>query len=179
MDNHNDIALAGCYRKGNRVKGRRTLSYTVLFTLLLSITFLPGCSPKVTREIRTEIQYRDRVVPITATFNIPYFVEKNVTKDTSSHLENPYAKSDAIVSGGMLFHSLESIPQTIETTVEVHVTDTLWKESEIRTETVEVERKFTWWEKVRLRSFWWLLVAVIALLAWVFRKPLMRCLGLR
>lgn len=155
------------------------LSVQLPYILLSFILFLPGCSPKVTREIRTEIQYRDRVVPITATFNIPYFVEKNVTKDTSSHLENPYAKSDAIVSGGMLFHSLESIPQTIETTVEVHVTDTLWKESEIRTETVEVERKFTWWEKVRLRSFWWLLVAVIALLAWVFRKPLMKCLGLR
>lgn len=176
MDNHADIIPTRCRE---RSAGRRHSWSVFIIGCLLVLSLLPSCSRKVTREIRTEIQYRDRVVPITATFNIPYFVERNVTKDTTSHLENPYAKSDAVVSGGLLFHSLESIPQTIETTVEVHVTDTLWKESEIRTETVEVEREFTWWEKVRLRAFWWLVLAVIALLAWAFRKPLMRCLGLK
>ena len=133
---------------------------------------LPGCSPTLPREIRTEIQYRERLVPIAATFNIPYFVERNVTKDTASHLENPYAKSDAVISGGLLYHTLESIPQTIETTVLVPVTDTLWKESEVIPETVEVEREFTWWEKVRLRSFWWLLLGLFASLVWIFRKPI-------
>lgn len=148
------------------------------FFLFCGLCFLalPCCSPNVTSTVRTEVQYRERLVPIAATFNIPYFVERNVTKDTTSHLENPFAKSDARVSGGLLYHTLESIPQTIETTVYVPVTDTLWKESEIRTETVEVEREFTWWEKVRLRSFWWLVLGVLGAFAWIFRKPLLKLL---
>ena len=171
MDNITNIASAGCRRKSNRIAGGRCpmrLSVQLPYILLFFILFLPGCSPKVTREIRTEIQYRDRVVPITATFNIPYFVERNVTKDTTSHLENPYAKSDAVVSGGMLFHSLESIPQTIENTVEVHVTDTVYKEAEIRTEKEYVDKPLSWWQKARIGAFWWLVGALAVLLAWSF-----------
>lgn len=144
---------------------------------VILVSFLvSSCSPRIVETIRTEIQYRERLVPVTASINIPYFVERNVTKDTTSHLENPYAKSDAIVSGGLLHHSLESIPQVIETTVLVPVTDTLWKESEIRPEIKEVEREFTWWEKVRLRAFWWLVIGLASSLCWIFRKPLLAIL---
>ena len=95
-------------------------------------------------------------------------VEKIVTKDTASHLENTYAKSDAIVSGGFLSHSLESKPQIIIVPVEVHVTDTLYKEAEIRTETVEVEKPLSWWQKFRIDAFWWLIGAIVLLIGLVF-----------
>ena len=135
-----------------------------------------ACSPKVIDHTVTEIEYRDRVVHDTATVEIPIEIEKIVTRDTSSHLENTWAKSDAVVSQGFLSHSLESKPQVIKVPVEVHVTDTLWKESEVRTEYVEVEKKLTRWQKARQDSFWPLLSALAAALAWIFRKPLISLL---
>lgn len=153
--------------------GRGT-SIILVFILLFSFQALPGCSPNVTHQIRTEIQYRERLVPIVASVNIPYFVERNVTKDTTSHLENPFARSDARISDGLLFHTLESIPQTIETTVYVPVTDTLWKDSEIITKEVPVEKKLSWWQKFRIDSFWWLLAGLIVSLGWIFRKPILK-----
>jgi len=136
--------------------------------VFLLVLCLASCSPRVITETKTVIEYRDRIVTDTAVVEIPVEVEKIVTRDTTSHLENTYAKSDAMVSEGFLHHSLESIPQYIRVPVEVHVTDTLYKEAEIRTETVE--KPLSWWQKFRMYAFWWLLGAVIALLLWTFRK---------
>ena len=150
------------------IKG--TLARTaILFLLLVACA---GCSPNVTHQIHTEIQYRERLVPIVASVNIPYFVERNVTKDTTSHLENPFARSDARISDGLLFHTLESIPQTIETLVYVPVTDTLWKDSDVITKEVPVEKNLSWSQKAKIDAFPWLMLAVIGLLLWTFRKRL-------
>ena len=129
-----------------------------------------SCSPRVITETETVIEYRDRVVTDTAVVEIQVEIEKIVTKDTTSHLENTYAKSDAVVSDGMLWHSLESRPQYIKVPVEVHVTDTLYKEAEIRTETEYVEKPLSWWQSFKIGAFWWLLAAVVGLLLWTFRK---------
>lgn len=138
--------------------------------VFLLVLCLASCSPRVITETKTVIEYRDRIVTDTAVVEIPVEVEKIVTRDTTSHLENTYAKSDAMVSEGFLHHSLESIPQYIKVPVEVHVTDTLYKEAEIRTETVEVEKPLSWWQMFRMDAFWWLLGAVVLLLLWTFRK---------
>lgn len=121
------------------------------------------CKPKPVIEYRdsVRVEYRDRIVHDTATFEIPVIVEKNVTRDTSSHLENPYAKSDAVVSDGFLWHSLESIPQTIEVPVEVPVTDTLIIEKEAQVIEKEVETKLSWWQGFRIDAFWWLVLALV------------------
>ena len=140
-----------------------------LFAILLS-----SCSPKIIEKVRTEVEYRDRVVHDTATVQVPVEVEKIVTRDTSSHLENSFAKSDAMVSGGLLSHSLESKPQYIKVPVEVHVTDTLYKESEIKTEYVKVEKDLTGWQKFRLGAFWWL----IALCLFGFRREILSLIKL-
>lgn len=140
--------------------------------VFLLVLCLASCSPRVITETKTVIEYRDRIVTDTAVVEIPVEVEKIVTRDTTSHLENTYARSDAMVSEGFLHHSLESKPQYIKVPVEVHVTDTLYKEAEIRTETVEVEKPLSWWQKFRIQAFWWLLGAVAALLLWTFRKLL-------
>lgn len=145
----------------------------VLIFILLAFGFLMmfvGCSPKVIVQKEVVTEYRDRIVHDTTQVEIPYEVEKVVTKDTASYLENTYAKSDAIVSGGLLSHSLESKPQIIKVPVEVHVADTIVKKAEIRTETVEVEKPLSWWQKFRIDAFWWLLGAVILCLLWIFRK---------
>ena len=141
----------------------------VLFILAVLLSCF-ACSPKVITKIEKVIEYRDRIVHDTATFEIPVEVEKIVTRDTVSHLENTYAKSDAVVSGGFLTHSLESKPQIIKVPVEIHVTDTLYKEAEIRTEIKEVEKPLSWWKSFKLNCFWVLISTILVLLVWTFRK---------
>ena len=144
---------------------------TVIISLLVAagVCFLSSCStPKVIHE--TVIEYRDRVVHDTTQVEIPYEVEKIVTRDTVSHLENKYGKSDAVVSDGFLHHSLETKPQVIRVPVEVHVTDTLVKEAQIIEKEVKVEKPLSWWQKLEIGAFWWLLGAVVLLLLWTFRK---------
>lgn len=139
--------------------------------LMLAMLAMPGIAscgvrkhePKIEYRDSVRVEYRDRIVHDTATFEIPVIIEKNVTRDTSSHLENPYAKSDAVVSGGLLWHSLESIPQTIEVPVKVEVHDTTYIEkSSVKTEEdVPVEKPLTWWQGLRIDAFWWLVLALI------------------
>ena len=138
-----------------------------------AIALCTGCSPRIVEKVVTQIEYRDRVVHDTATVEIPVEVEKIVTRDTVSHLENTYAKSDAVVSEGFLHHSLESIPQYIKVPVEVHVTDTLYKEAQIIEKEVEVEKPLSWWQSFEIGAFWWLLGALIAALLYIFRKPIL------
>ena len=131
---------------------------------------MSGCSPKIVEKVVTQVEYRDRVVHDTATVEVPVEVEKIVTRDTTSHLENNWAKSDAMVSDGFLHHSLESKPRIIQVPVEVHVTDTLWKEQEIKEVEKLVEKELTWWQRFRMEAFPWLLLAVVVLLLFAFRK---------
>lgn len=161
--------------KKDRYTSKWILPTAILYVVLIGIAVLfvvglSSCSPKIVEKVVTQIEYRDRVVHDTAKVEIVREVEKVVTLDTASHLENKYAKSDAFVSGGFLSHSLESRPQIIKVPVEVHVTDTLIKEAEVHTETVEVEKPLSWWQKFRIDAFWWLVLTVSILLLWTFRK---------
>lgn len=141
------------------------------------LCILASCSPKIVEHVRTETVYRDRIVHDTATVTVPVEIEKVVTKDTVSHLENSFAKSDAVVAGGFLSHSLESKPQIIRVPVKVRVTDTVYRKAEVITQIKKVEKELSWWQRVRLDAFWVLLFAVLALLAWIFRKPLLKLVG--
>lgn len=145
----------------------------VLVVVLFSL--LSGCSllrPKVITKIEKEVEYRDREVHDTATVEIPIEVERIVTRDTSSHLENSFAKSDAVVSGGYLHHSLESIPQIIRVPVVVHVTDTLYREKEaVETiKEVKVDKPLSWSQKAKIGAFPWLVIGFLGLLIWVTKK---------
>ena len=131
---------------------------------ILAAVMLVSCSPKVVSQVERVVEYKDRIVRDTATFFLEKEVERIVTKDTASHLENSYAKSDAIVSGGLLQHSLESKPQYIKVPVEVHVTDTLWRESIIR-EKQPISKS----ERFRIDAFWW----IIALCIIGFRREIL------
>lgn len=145
--------------------------------ILLAFGFLMmfvGCSPKVIVQKEVVTEYRDHIVHDTTQVKIPYEVEKVITKDTASHLENTYAKSDAVVSGGLLSHSLESKPQIIKVPFEVNVTDTLYKESEVIEKEVKVEKELSWWQKFRLDSFWWLVGFLVIALLWIFRKQIVK-----
>lgn len=146
--------------------------------LLPILLLLVSCSPKIVENVRVEyrdsvrVEVRERIVHDTVSVEVPKEVEKIVTRDTASHIENTYAMSDAVVSDGFLYHSLESKPQIIYVPVEVQVADTTTvhqtTESEITTQFVEVEKELNWWHKFRLNGFW----VLLGLLIFAYRKQI-------
>ena len=101
-------------------------------------------------EVRTETKYEKDTVY----FEIPVYVEKVQTLDTVSVLENKYSKSEASVSGGVLTHNLATKPykQPVEVEKQIVYRDSLVYVDKIITNTVEVEKQLTFWQKF-LMSF--------------------------
>lgn len=135
---------------------------------------LTACSPKIVEKIVEKEVVTLRVVHDTARVEIPHIIEKNVTLDTMSHLENKYARSDAMVSDGLLSHTLESIPQVIKVPVEIAVHDTLKITTVEKGEIVQVEKPLSFWQRLKIGAFWWLCGAVLLCLLWIFRKTLFK-----
>ena len=120
-------------------------------------------------DVRTE--YVERID--TVYVDIPRQVEKLVTRDTVSHLENDYAVSDASVdSSGFLHHSLatkrQSLPVPVKSTAE-RKDSIIFRDKEVYVDKpVYVERQMTAWQQIRLKS-WWLLLGLIT---FAYRKEI-------
>lgn len=102
---------------------------------------------------RVEVRYETKTVHDTAYVELPVIMEKVATLDTASVLENKYAKSAASVSGGVLTHSLETKPVREPVKVEKQIVyrDSLVFRDKVRTVTVEVEKKLTWWQSFKMK----------------------------
>ena len=128
------------------VKANATLLAFVLLAILGQL--FVGCSPRITppAEIRDSVRLdiRERTVHDTAYVDVPLIKEVNVTRDTSSHLENEYAMSDASISNGTLRHSLETRPHKIAAPVTITVHDTLTVEKKAETIIKEVNTLTKW-----------------------------------
>ena len=105
-------------------------------------------STKVEVHTETVIQHD------TAYVELPVIVEKVSTLDTTSTLENTYAKSEAVVTAGILHHSLETKPVSIPVKVETKTVyrDSLVFRDRVQTQTVEVEKKLNWWQQLKLKA---------------------------
>lgn len=128
----------------------KRLNFIILFVLLTAC----GTSRHVLEQDRTTVEVRTetRFVHDTAWIELPLIIEKVATLDTTSTLENLYAKSEAIISGGVLTHSLQTKPvkQSLPIEVKETVRDSIVYRDRIQTQTVEVEKQLTWWQRVRL-----------------------------
>ena len=128
------------------VKANATLLAFVLLAILGQL--FVGCSPRITppAEIRDSVRVEIRARPVhdTAYVDVPLIKEVNVTRDTSSHLENEYAMSDASISNGTLRHSLETRPHKIAAPVTITVHDTLTVEKKAETIIKEVNTLTKW-----------------------------------
>lgn len=123
--------------------------------------------------VRVEVREVTRYVPDTAWMNIPAQSAENTTRDTSSHLETDFAESDARIDpDGTLHHSLRNKPQKQPVPVDVPQTqkDSIVYRDRFISETIEVPRDLTSWQKWQMRSFW-ILLSVTAV--YVLRKPLL------
>ena len=128
-------------------------------------------STKVEVHTETVIQHD------TAYVELPVIVEKVATLDTTSTLENTYAKSEAVVTAGILHHSLETKPVSIPVKVETKTVyrDSLVFSDRVQTQTVEVEKKLNWWQKLKLKAgglFLILtLIGIVYIIVNLFVKP--------
>lgn len=148
----------------------RTRIARYAYLLALCAIFLSSCAiqrpPVIQYRDSVRVEIRDHFVHDTVGFEIPVEVEKVVTPDTSSHLENSLASSDAVVSGGLLHHTLRTKPQTLQVPVAVPVRDSIvYRDREVVKEvTVEVEKGLTFWQRFRIGAFYWILA--FALVGW-------------
>ena len=129
----------------------------VLPLLLLSLLAASACSTvrplPSTDSTKVEVRYETKTIHDTAFVELPVIVERVATLDTASVLENKYAKSAASVSGGVLAHSLETKPVREPVAFEKQLVyrDSLVFRDKVQTVTVEVEKKLTWWQTLKMR----------------------------
>ena len=137
-------------------------SALLAFALLLAAcgTARPVLESDSTRvEVKTVVE---RVVD-TAYVELPVIVEKVATLDTASVLDNKYAKSEAIVSGGVLTHSLATKPvrEPVKVEKEIVYRDSLVYRDRVVKEDIYIEKELTFWQKFRLKLGSWTIVLIV------------------
>ena len=130
-------------------------------------------SEKIITETRIETVYKTDTVLL----EIPKIVEKVVTKDTVSALENDYAKSQAVISDGLLTHSLETKPvqKPVEVQTKIVYRDSVIVKDNVIVQTVEVEKELTGWQTFKMKTGGFALGIIVLLIVCVilyFVKPL-------
>ena len=122
-------------------------------------------SEKILVETRIETVYKTDTVYL----EVPKIVEKIVTADTVSVLENEYAKSEASVSEGLLAHSLETKPvkQPVEVQTQVVYRDSVIIKDNVIVQTVEVEKELTGWQSFKMAMGGWMLGLIIFMIVCV------------
>lgn len=133
---------------------------------LLFIFLLGGCassrrlSENVHQQDSVDVRVETRIeyVPDTVLIEIPAQTAERETADSTSHLENDYATSDARINpDGSLFHNLKTKPQKkpVEFEKPVERKDSIIYKTKTVTETKieKVPRDLTWWQKLRFTVF--------------------------
>ena len=120
---------------------------------------LPTVADSTRVEIRTETVFQKDTVFV----ELPRVVERVAVLDTVSHLENEFAASAAVVSGGVLKHSLETKPVKLPAFVDKQIVyrDSIIYKDRVQTVTVEVPRQLTGWQQAKLRVGGFCFFAVI------------------
>ena len=103
---------------------------------------------------RVEVRTETVIKHDTAYVELPVIIERVATLDTTSTLENTYAKSEAIVAAGVLHHSLETKPVSVPVKIETKevVRDSIIFRDRVQTQTVEVEKKLTAWQRTKMKT---------------------------
>ena len=149
------------------------------FFILLSCLVLASCSTyksvapseKVIVETRIEKVFETDTVFL----EVPRIIEKVVTKDTVSVLENDFARSSAEVSDGLLSHSLETKPtrQPVEIQKEIVYRDSVIVRDNVIVQTVEVEKELTKWQSFKMKTGGFtlslLVIAIVLLILYIVK----------
>lgn len=151
--------------------------------LLLLLTFIiGGCasshrlSENVHQQDSVDVRVETRIeyVPDTVFIEIPAQTSERETADSTSHLENDYATSDARINpDGTLYHDLKTKPQkkpvNVERPVEYRDSIVYKTKTVTETKTVQVPRELFWWQKTQIYGFWVILFIFVI----VYRKKIL------
>ena len=123
---------------------------------------------------RVEVRVEREIVVDTAWVELPVIMEKVVTLDTVSVLENKYTKSEAVVSGGRLAHSLatKAVREPVRIEKEIVYRDSLVYRDRVVREEVKVERPLNWWQKLKMKTGGVCLLAILLIIIYFVIKHL-------
>ena len=127
------------------------------FNLFISLLLFVACGQmaQVTSSKNTETEVRtERMVEYDTVFvSIPEISEKTMTADTASFLENQFSKSSAVISSGVLSHSLQTKPVKlpVEVKTETVYIDSLVYVDRIIREDVYIEKPLTGWQSAKMK----------------------------
>lgn len=153
-----------------------------IFAISVMVLGLSSCgaakhaAPERSDSTRVEVRTITQTVHDTAYIELPVFVERNVTRDTTSTLENPYAKSEASITDGLLSHSLQTKPtrQPVKIEKEIVYRDSIVFRDHTETVTVEVEKELTKWQSFKMKTggttLAILIIAIVTAALYLFLK---------
>lgn len=113
--------------------------------------FVVSCTPKIVERIKTEIVEKEVLRDTTIYVPFEKVVQKNVTLDTLSILDSKLAHSEALISKGVLTHTLEQ--KAVEIPVKIvykdkikTIRDSIRVEIPVKGDTIikEVVPKWAW-----------------------------------
>lgn len=128
--------------------------YIVASLLLCSCGTSRRSIPTQSDSTRVEVRTIRETVHDTAYIELPVYVERNVTKDTTSTLENPFAKSEATIANGHLKHSLETKPikHPVKIEKEIVYRDSIIYRDRTVTHTIEVPAQLSSWQTFKMKT---------------------------
>ena len=177
---------------------RDHISMYVLSAVLVSMLFIvSGCCTqrRVVEQNTTVIQQKNsantevRVEKVieyltdSVYIKIPAQMAERTTQDSTSHLENDYATSDARINqDGTLYHDLKTKTQEIASEFQkpVERNDSIRTEYKTKTEYItlidkkEVEKELTWWQHTCIKWFPWCLILLIIAIGYILRNPILK-----
>ena len=153
-------------------------------TFAVALLLFPSCRTGrqvVVVEARDSVRVEERVREIKVTdtlfVEVPAQSAERTTADSTSHLENDYAVSDARVNpDGSLYHSLETKPRTDTLTQElyVQVRDTTIYREKVIPKVVTVEKGLNWFTQMRIWLGNVMLVLIAGAAAWTATRLLLK-----
>lgn len=161
---------------------RRVLRWTAAF-LAVSCGTQRKALDTETRDSTRVVVRTERIETIDTVYvELPRQSEKVVVKDTSSHLENDVAISDASVDElGFLHHSLKTKPRGIPVpskNTKERRDSIVYRDKYVYTEKpVYVEAELNAWQRFRLRGFWVITAMAGGYVVWRNRKWLLHLLA--
>ena len=152
------------------------------FTLVLFSALCVACATTrqaaPSEKIQTETRIETVLQTDTVYVQLPQIIQQVQTPDTTSILENDFARSAAEVSDGLLSHSLETKPvkQPVEIQTKIVYRDSTVFKDVVITETVEVEKELTGWQAFKMKTggitLTILSVLALAAVAWIIIRIL-------
>ena len=149
-----------------------TIFVFIAIVMLLFSSCRTGKVVVVEAKDSIRIEERLRYVPVVDTFfmEVPAQSAERTTADSTSHLENDYAVSDARINpDGSLYHSLETKPRTDTLTQELSVQakDSIIYREKVVPKIYPVEKELNWFVRMRIWLGNIMLVLISGVVIWL------------